>query len=270
MPSNLSRNLVQERRQLAVSELTVNKVVQRRFDQKHAEAIAKDYHPVGVNDLVVAQVNNGSKKHYIVDGQHTRWVLERVGVQMAWCRIIKVQTKREINEVFQLINRGSKSLTPLESFILNAENDTDSMDHKAEMILLDRDMSVDYSDVEGKTIQCAGAIRDSYKALGPELFKTAADLFGLVLDSGEKLDVFAARAITSLVKKHGNDFALSISEVIAAEFPTLKASAKEKVIGTHPANKPMVLVDEIESAAFAPRVNFSTVKFPMPKKRIVS
>lgn len=272
MPSNIKRDLVQSRERLLLSDLNENKVVQRRFDQAHAEAILEDYHPVGVNDLVVVKINNGSKKHYIVDGQHTKWVLEKLGIKYAWCRVILAQTHKEMNEIFQLINRGSKSLSPLESFILNAEHDPSSVDYAAQWILLDQEISVNYPDAGGVVIESAPEVRQTYKTLGPEGFKEAVVLMRLVADGGSKLDVSTLRAIRAIVKKHYGDSGAmrDLAIAIGAEYPSLKGNAIEKCLGAHLSSKIKVLVDEIESAAFVPRVNFSTVKFPAPKKRVVS
>lgn len=250
----MKREIAVEYAKIPVNRLKIHPNVQRPLRIDHARNIAKNWHPVAFNPLTVIKMTSGDRGYYVIDGQHTLTAAKMVGKNMVDCKVVKANSRAQMNEIFQVINSGVMRVSALDSFTLNAENDRTTPDAYAAQILNECNLSI--QTVGGAssthTIRCASVIRESFKKLGPEKFGVVAALLEIIADGGNTPDAATVKAITEVVRLHGDsdlDIA-DISEELELGFPAMKARALNKCINTSLASNPGYLVDEILIATF--------------------
>lgn len=240
-----------EYRKLPLAKLKVHPKVQRPFNIEHARNIAKNWHPIACNPLTVIRMTSGDRGYYIIDGQHTFHAAKAVGLQMIDCKVIPLKTHAEMNAVFHLINTGVRRVSPLDSFGMNARNDTRTDDARANQILEAVGLSTGKGG-DNHTIRAAQQVRNSYKRLGVELFPAAAALWKAIADSGSPIREETIKSITDLVARYGcNDSTFEdMREVLEDDYATLHAQATSQCIGTSLNAAPHILTGLIETAVF--------------------
>lgn len=250
----MKREITVEYAKIPVNRLKIHPNVQRPLRIDHARKIAENWHPVAFNPLTVIKMTSGDRGYYVIDGQHTLTAAKMVGKNMVDCKVVKANSRAQMNEIFQVINSGVMRVSALDSFTLNAENDRTTPDAYAAQILNECNLSIQTTGGSSSThtIRCASVVRESFKKIGPEKFGVVAALLEIIADGGNTPDAATVKAITEVARLYG-DSSTDISDIadeLELEFPAMKARALSKCINTSLASNPGYLVDEILIATF--------------------
>lgn len=249
----MKRDMKIEYRKLAVSTLKIHPRVQRPLRLDHAKSIAKNWHPIAFNALTVVQMTSGDRGHYVIDGQHTLTAAKMIGLQMIDCKIVSANSRAEMNEIFQIINSGVMRVSALDSFVLNAENDSRTPDAIASQILNQCNLSIgeNGAGTGTHTIRCARAVRESFDRLGRDKFGIVAAFLEIIADGGNPIDTATVKAITEVVRKYGDstEWIADIAETLERDFARIKSDAKRQCINTSLSAKFGHLVDGVIDSA---------------------
>lgn len=241
------RKLSVDFRQINLNLLEVHPRIQRDFDENHVRDIVSHWNIVAVNPLTVMFGTSGrNRKRWVVDGQHTLEAARRMGVETLWCKVISTHRDSETNEVFHLLNEHVKRVSPVESFELNTSYDITTDDYAISTILDSYDLTVGRDD-DIRTIQCASALRQSFKKLGAEQFGAMAKLLDAIVRSGHRVGVAEVKAATSIARTFG-DFPGQIDLIawsLCRDFGQMRGDAVNSCVGVHLAHSSHHLRDAI-------------------------
>ena len=232
---------------LNVSKLKIHPSVQREFDMAHGQAIAKNWQSLVARPLIVVQMTSGDHGFYVVDGQHTRWAAEKVGEKFLDCRVIRVKTKAEMNEIFHLVNSGVKHISPIDSYGMNSRNDRTTADAVSNQILEECNLSVGRGTRSPHRISAVQPVRKAFAALGIERFATAASLWEVIANNGNRLGAEVIGAVSQVIQERGTDQELivDLAELFDERFGQIHSDATMKCIGATLSANPHVLARTI-------------------------
>jgi hypothetical protein len=90
---------------------------QRELNQRRVDKMAAEFDPDLFDELVVT-LPNGDGIYHVVDGQHRKTMIHQLfgENEQVPCRVVKAQDPARAASIFEKINTGRKTPTPLERF----------------------------------------------------------------------------------------------------------------------------------------------------------
>ena len=247
----MKKKIEWESKRLPVKALKIHPSVQRELNIPHAQSIAQNWQSLVARPPIVVEMTSGDRGFYVIDGQHTKWAAQKVGELFLDCRVVKANTKAQMNEIFHLINTGVRHVSPLDSYGMNSRNDSRTSDALSNQILRECNLTVGKGG-GNHCIQAVQPVRKAFAQLGMEKFGVVAALLEIIADGGNTPDAATVKAIAEVVRLHGDSTTdiSDIAEELQLDFPSMKARAQNKCINTSLAVNPGYLVDEILIATF--------------------
>ena len=232
---------------LPLANLKTHPSVQREFDMAHARSIAQNWQSLVARPLIVVQMTSGDRGFYVVDGQHTRWAAERAGEKFLDCRVIRANTKAEMNQIFHLVNSGVKHISPVDSYGMNSRNDRTTPDAISNQILAECNLSVGRRTQSPHRIAAVQPVRKAFASLGTEGFAIAASIWEILADNGYRIGSETVSSIAQILLERGTheDFVKDLAELLDANFGQIKAEATKRCINTSLSSAPHLLTEEI-------------------------
>ena len=247
----MKKKIEWESKRLPVKALKIHPSVQRELNIPHAQSIAQNWQSLVARPPIVVEMTSGDRGFYVIDGQHTKWAAQKVGELFLDCRVVKANTKAQMNEIFHLINTGVRHVSPLDSYGMNSRNDSRTSDALSNQILRECNLTVGKGG-GNHCIQAVQPVRKAFAQLGMEKFGTAAALWEVIADAGSPIKAETVVAVADIVARHGGDqYAIEdLAELFASDFGQVHADAVSRCVGVSLAAAPNILVEEIESRAF--------------------
>lgn len=245
----MKKKIEWEPQRLLLKHLKTHPSVQREFNMSHAREIALNWQSLVARPLIVVEMTSGDRGFYVIDGQHTRWAAEKAGEKVLECRVVRANTKAEMNEIFHLINSGVRQVTPIDSYGMNSRNDRTTADALSNKILAECNLAVGSSQ-SNHCIRAVQPLRKAFAQLGVEKFSTAAAIWELIADNGSKIKKETVTAIADIVSSDGEDvlYMEDLAALMQSSYPSIYARATMRCIGTSLSSAPHVLRAEIEDA----------------------
>lgn len=251
----LNRKMEIEYIDVPIERLEVHPKVQRDLRIKHVRNIARNWNMIAFNAPTVIEMTSGKRGWYIIDGQHTVAAAKIVGLRMVPVKKVRAHSRAEMNSIFQLINSGRMPVSNMDSYALNAANDTTTDDHQSFRALKDAGFTMQSGGTGVWNINAAGEIRRSYKTLGRDHFHIAAQLFALIAENGSRVDTGTIRAITELVRRYASDedAIADIGHALENDYAAIYADAKTRCVNSTIATNWRYLAEGIEESAIGVR-----------------
>lgn len=247
----MKKKIEWESKRLPVKTLKIHPSVQRELNIPHAQSIAQNWQSLVARPPIVVEMTSGDRGFYVIDGQHTKWAAQKVGELFLDCRVVKANTKAQMNEIFHLINTGVRHVSPLDSYGMNARNDSRTPDAISYQILTECNLTVGKGG-GNHCIRAVQPVRKAFSRLGVERFGIAAALWEVIANAGNPIKSATVEAVAEIVSRYGNDHEsiTDLAEVFGTDFGRIYASAVSRCVGVSLSAAPNVLVEEIEEAVF--------------------
>lgn len=215
---------------IPVDELNTDKEYQRDLDVARAEKYAREWDPYLLNELTVAEREDGT--YWVIDGAHRLYAAKKHGVINLRCFVVRSLTREQEADLFVRLNKNRRPVNAWDSFrAALAAKDKDAIRIKA--VVEECGFSISRSGGP-RSIKAVSSLQKVYRLGGAPLLRDSLELIAQVWEGDKDAsDSIAVVGVSAFLHQYGTHAAFNRERLVEvlSKVPVARVMREVKGMG---------------------------------------